>query len=372
MEIIKNISGAQKIGLCIFVHVFVSLIGLFIFYKSPKILIGPDGCNFYKIISTTTSCDKEHGGNSIVEVLESTPQRLSYGYEYREGYKFKYTTSGFRFDSLLNLSGYDYMHIRLRSKIGKRIIMGVYYFEGDSANLRVETTMRLSQYLIDVSPEFTSTDVYFNELFTPAWWYAVNNALRDKPGVGDLSQIRHMYFSGCLQLENNIRDQVEIDEISFHVSFLPYLVSWGILSVLFYGVLGVLFFTKFGIHKAPIKFEHSSESIGEYSGTPHKVLNYLTQHYHQPDLTISDVCDAVGLSEKVVSQEIKSKTGLSFRVFLNELRLSEAKRLLLETDFQISEIAFKVGYGNVSHFNKVFKLSEECSPNEFRKKSKNE
>ena len=43
------------------------------------------------------------------------------------------------------------------------------------------------------------------------------------------------------------------------------------------------------------------------------------------------------------------------------------KRLLRETDRQVMDIAYKVGYGNISHFNRVFKEAENCSPNEYRK-----
>ena len=75
----------------------------------------------------------------------------------------------------------------------------------------------------------------------------------------------------------------------------------------------------------------------------------------------------MGIHERKISAIIKKKTDLNFKQFLNKLRIAEAKRLLLETDLQISEIAFKVGYGNASHFNRVFKLSENCAPNDFRK-----
>ena len=84
-------------------------------------------------------------------------------------------------------------------------------------------------------------------------------------------------------------------------------------------------------------------------------------------LTIIDVQTAIGIHERKISAIIKKKTDLNFKQFLNKLRIAEAKRLLLETDLQISEIAFKVGYGNASHFNRVFKLSENCAPNDFRK-----
>jgi len=64
---------------------------------------------------------------------------------------------------------------------------------------------------------------------------------------------------------------------------------------------------------------------------------------------------------------LKKVSGLPFKQYLNRLRLEEAKRLLTQTDLQVSDIAYKVGYGNISHFNRVFKDHLGISPNDFRK-----
>ncbi len=46
--------------------------------------------------------------------------------------------------------------------------------------------------------------------------------------------------------------------------------------------------------------------------------------------------------------------------------MEEAKRLLKETNQQISSIAFMVGYNNVQHFNRVFKEYTGIPPTLFR------
>jgi AraC-like DNA-binding protein len=84
-------------------------------------------------------------------------------------------------------------------------------------------------------------------------------------------------------------------------------------------------------------------------------------------LSILDIQNETGISEAKISAIIKNKSGITFKQFLNKLRLTESKRLLLETDLQVSEVAYKVGYNNVSHFNRIFKEVENCTPNDFRK-----
>ena len=58
----------------------------------------------------------------------------------------------------------------------------------------------------------------------------------------------------------------------------------------------------------------------------------------------------------------------TFKQYLNIIRITEAKRLLRETDNQITSCAYNVGYNNIPHFNRTFKQLEGISPKEYRKK----
>ena len=59
--------------------------------------------------------------------------------------------------------------------------------------------------------------------------------------------------------------------------------------------------------------------------------------------------------------------GLTFSSYLNKLRLTEAARLLAENeDANVSEIAYSVGYNNVTYFNKLFKQEYGCAPKTFK------
>ena len=76
------------------------------------------------------------------------------------------------------------------------------------------------------------------------------------------------------------------------------------------------------------------------------------------------------LPAEQLSAILKEEVGSTFKGYLTDLRLSEATRALGETDLQVTEIAFRVGFGNVSHFNRVFKERFEITPVEFRKNTK--
>lgn len=96
-----------------------------------------------------------------------------------------------------------------------------------------------------------------------------------------------------------------------------------------------------------------------------RLCSFLSGNYARPELDLAAAAQETGLSSRRVTALLNGR-GEGFKAVLNRLRLEEAKRLLEETDLQVSEIAFKVGYGNVSHFNRVFRERFGGSPGGMR------
>lgn len=66
------------------------------------------------------------------------------------------------------------------------------------------------------------------------------------------------------------------------------------------------------------------------------------------------------------STVFKNATGLSFKEYLNKVRIEESKILLQNTDFSIIDIAVAVGFEDQSYFSKVFKKYTGTTPKQFR------
>lgn len=92
----------------------------------------------------------------------------------------------------------------------------------------------------------------------------------------------------------------------------------------------------------------------------------MATHYSGADLSLETMAKELGLGEDVLSREIRKAFQDTFKGTLNRLRLTEAQRLLRESDLGIAEIAYKVGYGNVSHFNRLAKEAWGRTPTEER------
>jgi len=98
-----------------------------------------------------------------------------------------------------------------------------------------------------------------------------------------------------------------------------------------------------------------------------KLLQYIATHYRDPELDLDGVVAATGTNRTKINDVLKSELGLTFTGYLHKLRLTEAARLLTENvDAAVAEIAFSVGYVNVSYFNKLFKEEYGCTPKAFR------
>ena len=63
----------------------------------------------------------------------------------------------------------------------------------------------------------------------------------------------------------------------------------------------------------------------------------------------------------------KKETGKNFLEYVTELRIQKAKNYLIQTDYDIAEIAASVGYGDLKYFSKLFRKNTGLSPSEFRK-----
>ncbi len=107
------------------------------------------------------------------------------------------------------------------------------------------------------------------------------------------------------------------------------------------------------------KVSHKSKRIG-------KVFEFINENYEKP-ITLADVSDIALMPPSSFSRFFKRRTGKTFIECLNEIRLGQATRMLVNTNFTIAEIAYKCGFNNLSNFNRTFKHKKSCIPKDFRK-----
>ena len=112
---------------------------------------------------------------------------------------------------------------------------------------------------------------------------------------------------------------------------------------------------------------HFNASRTDVSTTAGKVISFVYRNYADPDLSVENICDSLGKSRSYMSRMFKENTGMNLLDFLHTTRLTEAKKLLTETDQGISEIAQQVGYYSGWTLARVFKRYEGITPTAYRK-----
>ena len=113
---------------------------------------------------------------------------------------------------------------------------------------------------------------------------------------------------------------------------------------------------------------------GQYTDDVLAAFNTLKQSlekgaYRDNDISLRTLADDCGLSTHLVSKAINECTGQNFYDWVNEYRVNDAKRLLIEKPgANVSPICYEVGFNTKSTFYKAFKKIEGLTPNEYRKR----
>jgi len=96
------------------------------------------------------------------------------------------------------------------------------------------------------------------------------------------------------------------------------------------------------------------------------VFKYVSENYGS-DITAYDMAELCNMSYSYFSRSFKKIMKKSFSEYLTYVRISEAEKLLITTDMNITEIAMQVGFSTSSYFIQQFKNIKMISPKQFKK-----
>lgn len=114
----------------------------------------------------------------------------------------------------------------------------------------------------------------------------------------------------------------------------------------------------------------STEPTSQATASVQKVLSYIDANYHLP-LTNKNLAEMTGYHEYHLNRLFIKHTGFTIRQYIINVRIVQAKKLLLSTDLSMSALAEKVGFNSNTYFSSYFKQFAGISPLEFRNRFKN-
>lgn len=175
--------------------------------------------------------------------------------------------------------------------------------------------------------------------------------------VKDLSIVLEFILDSCIEVNNHyikngyrkkpfhtISIQTRLDQYYFLEEYLEF------ARVLFQEAL----------------IQEQREIWNKYSGTIAKAVHHIEKHYME-SLTADYMGEFIEKTPNYFSHLFKKEVGVSFKEYLNRIRMEKAKILLLETDLKIYEVAEKVGFHDSIYFSQAFKKCMGCSPAECKK-----
>ncbi len=263
-----------------------------------------------------------------------------------------------------NFSNFNEISIYLKSKKAKRIPI---YLTIDYQNLNSKAKVFLSLPLVKVI-DYKGEGEYKllkSDFEIPSWWLRFHGLKKEDVGEIDFTKVDYILVNSCQLLQADIEDDICIKSVKFTQNNTFVYTTFIIVFVLM--LVAYVFFEVYSNRKKIlIPYQVKQIDFDPNSTKLDKIIQFIGANYTNPELSVNDIQVNVGVTAREIGTLLKDELHTNFKNYLNTIRLTEIKRLLIETDLPVSEIAYQMGYNNISHFNRVFKKETNLSPSEFR------
>ncbi len=98
-----------------------------------------------------------------------------------------------------------------------------------------------------------------------------------------------------------------------------------------------------------------------------KLQEVIESRMEDESFGIPDLCRAVNLGRMQIHRKLKAMVGMPTTQFIQSIRLQKAYQLLKETDLNVSEVAYRVGFSDHSYFTRLFVKKYQITPSEISK-----
>lgn len=116
-----------------------------------------------------------------------------------------------------------------------------------------------------------------------------------------------------------------------------------------------------------IKIEPKDKLVNDSGlATVKRMVDFINTNYHDK-LTLSSICKAGGVGRTTCNDLFVKYVNSTPMDYLRAYRISKSVELLDNTDMNVSEIAYEVGFSGSSYYTECFKDRMECTPLEYRK-----
>jgi AraC-like DNA-binding protein len=342
--------------------------------KNDLILIpsaNTDNCSAYS--DATSPYDT---GNSIIHRFRADPERTVFEYTLNGNVPYPYAGFQWNFgDSFLNIKDYGDLMVTVdpESTTVKSFLIILQVFCDGFSEISNSITLRFLTKELFLRDGVMSYTIPVSGFVTPDWWFkrlATNEYSLGKP---DLSQTVILNIQSSADSVGT-RNVIVIKDLRFSQAnrFRRLSVYLGIFCIflMLYLAIRIVVGRKSKKQPGPVPIQYEKINIENGADQEERLITeFIGKNFTNPEFSLLRMSMDIGVPTYKISSVIKKLHNLTFKQYLNTIRIAEAKRLLKTSDLQISQIAYRVGYSTTPHFNRIFKTFTSQSPNTYRNAS---
>lgn len=290
-------------------------------------------------------------------------------------YDFLFTTPD-PASPFVSLSAIETFRFKVKCSPKNVFIFAIFTFDDAVSVLDNDDTHRVNWHFFTCNALWAEKELTLREFETPDWWLQ-QKGLRLADKAFNLDKVLRLAIINSLQSPHDILSEVSISELTGIQQQPLFTYAALFLTALFWAGLAwwaVLGYTRVQIEQARARMRqdmpltaYQKLSIAPQADKPKReLLLLLAKEYADPELNLNSATERLGINRNKINTILKEEIGLTFTAYINKLRMTEAARLLSEhPEESVSQIAYQVGFNNVSYFNKLFKKTYGCSPKHF-------
>jgi AraC-like DNA-binding protein len=361
IELLKNFCRT-RLNIWIIASSIVLLAGIFLYYSSfPKVSLFPGrNVSKYEFYS-----DSANGGNSAILYRNISDTAIDICFVLREGFVSPYVGISItnKSDSVFNLTPYNRLSFEIAGEQTRSIGLSLYTRNAYKNTNTGEKEICFYENL-DIDSIRNRYVIDMDRLKVADWWYGANNIPIDERIEPDLKYIYRINIGPAYTSASDVEHSLRVYSVSFerdNANLNLFLISAEFILIL---LLGVVHYIQ-AYNARPVTITYKAVDIENENQQIKSFLHYINNNFHDPNLTLKQVSGQTGTNQRRIAGSIQQSFGCNFKTYINRLRINESKRLLVESELNMGEIASKVGFSNQTHFNRVFKGLEGISPSEF-------
>ena len=167
-----------------------------------------------------------------------------------------------------------------------------------------------------------------------------------------------------LSTENNYLNELKGMKLGA-VDIIAGSVNFNILRFKILNILNHLQFNKVDPQEQNLDLNQAIQKAKE-DDFLRKVIHTIKEHIDDSDLNVKKLSHLLSVSPNYVYRRIKRKTGYTVKRFILLERLKVSAKLLKQSDKNVSEVAYMVGFDSPGYFSRCFREYYTCSPKDYR------